>query len=117
MVTKSQAFIIKKICEIQKNSLEEVFTMTSLGEKNEKLMESLSVSRKEFDTQVINTWKNFEKLREEPEKLSELSYYDLVVFLFILTNLRGEYGKRYPKSINSLGKTVLSLIDSNQFLN
>lgn len=116
MITKAQEFIIKRVCKIQVSSLEEVFLNPNLGDK-EKLMDILGITRKEFDKSLIGTWKNFEELHEEPEKLDRLSYYDLVVFLFILTNLRGEYGKKFPKTIHSLGKKVLSLMETNKYLN
>lgn len=117
MVTKAQALIIKRVCEIQFSSLEDIFVTTSLGKENEQLMEALDISRNDFDKTILDTWKGFQELHDKPEKLFELGYYELVVFLFILTNLRDKYGKKYPNAINTLGKKVLALLEPSKFLN
>lgn len=117
MVTNAQALIIREVCKIQNQSLEEVFMGVSIGAEREEILENFGLTRSDFDKAILKSKKHFERVHEEPDKLDELDYNNLIVFLFILSKVRETYQDEFPNAIKNLGLRVIKLMDIKEYQN
>lgn len=117
MITKPQAKLIKKVCDIQFESLEQIIAAPELDEETSELMGIFNVSRKEFDESIVTIYNRFIRLKENPENLGELDYETLLVFIFILKHVSEEYRDRYPNAIENLTNKVFLLLNVKENLN
>ena len=112
MFTDAQKFIIRQVCSIQFKSLEDILIKTDLGingegEKYSDIFAEYEISRKEFDEQLIKTYKKFQEIENEPDKLFELDELDFLVFKHILYAWEGDWIDKYPKAIKNLWNRIL----------
>lgn len=111
MISKVQEFLIKEICRLQAQSLEEVFCMVELGEEKENLLIQHGATRADFDRAILDTRAQFKELEKNPENLEVLNGDSLMIFLFILSHIRERYKREYPNALNNLGKKVTQLLE------
>lgn len=107
MFTDAQKIIIKEICSIQFSSLEDIVQMIDLGENSdgdqyEEILAEAGCSRKDFDDQLKITYKQFQLIEDEPDRLFDLDELDLIVFKYILHNYESKWIEKYPKAVENL---------------
>ena len=107
MLTPPQVTIIKEVCSIQFKSLEDILIRIDLGKNDEdepyeEVLESMGCNRKDFDEELIITYKNFKAVHEDPEKVYELSELDMIIFKHILHKWEHKWIKDFPKALANL---------------
>ena len=117
MVTEAQATIIRRVCNIQFKSLEQLITDVNLDEDSEETMKMFQISRHEMDKAFITIYKRFEEVKVSPEKVEELDYEYLLIFLLILGHIKGEFMEIYPNAFKNLLDKIISLITIKEYLN
>ena len=106
MITKTQAFLIREICELQCNSLDEILISIDIGNDREEILINHGLTRKDFDKAIINSRVEFQKVIDNPENIFSLSYEGLLVSLFILMYLKDKYLDRYPNAIENMRNII-----------
>lgn len=114
--TKNQNLIIRKMCQIQLESLQRIADKNDYsGEDIDMLLIRENVTEAEFLSAINEQMEKFNKLKCDPENLTVLSETDLSNFRHLLTNIEDRYKERYPKSISNLWNRLF-LIEQTQNL-
>lgn len=115
MLTNAQLEIIKTVCSHQFKSLESILLEPDLEEDYTLILEAHGCTRKDFDTALINTRKEFQIVWDNPEKLFGLDNLDIEIFKFILMSIQNKFINRYPKALNNLLNKIL-VYEMTQFI-
>ena len=110
VLSKPQAFLIKKICDLQCNSLDEIIINPNLGEDRELILANHGLTRKDFDEATFKSRREFQKVVDNPEYLYKLSYEGLLVSLFILIHIKDEYSFKWPNAIENMRIKLSNLL-------
>lgn len=122
MLTDAQRIIVRKICSIQFESLNDILLQTDLGEddtgeKYEDILREFGCSRKDFDEELIDTIVKFKEIHKDPERVYTLEELDLIVFKHILYNFRHKWEDQYPKALNNLWNKLFIWTMANELHN
>lgn len=122
MLTEAQNVIIKEVCSIQFESLEDILINADLGEdeegeKYEDIFIELGIERKDFDEKLIETIKNFQMVYDDPQKVYQLEELDLMVFRHVLHNFQHKWGNRFPKALSNLWNKLFIWNIANELCN
>lgn len=117
MLTEAQVIIIRTVCSYQFKSLESLLLQPDLEEDYNLILESHGCTRKDFDTELINTRKVFQVVWETPELLFDLGGLNIDVFKFILNHIQGDFINIYPKALNNILNRLLIHQAVNNFEN
>lgn len=107
-LSEPQKRLIREICQIQYNTLTEILLSSELGtnswgEKWEDVLESMDLSREEFDDGITETVKTYQNINNDPNTLfSSLNEFDFKVFEYILELLDDQLLVLYPKAYENL---------------
>ena len=113
MITPTQEFLIKEICDIQTSSLESVFMEPNMIPEHEEILINYGATRKDYDAVILKSRTNFITLKDNPHALETLNSMELLIVLFILTHIQEEYGDKYPKAIKNLAERVNKIRELN----
>jgi len=107
MLTEAQKVIIREICLIQFEALENVLGKVDLGQhpigqSYEELFIDLGITRKEFDEELKLAHKAFKKVNENPEEIYRLQDLDLLTLRYILNKFNHKWETRFPKALHNL---------------
>ena len=117
MLSPIQKFLIKQICVIQNQSLQEVFLNPIIEDDGEELLAQFGATRGDFDKAILTTKSKFELVHENPDLFLSMDYDCLIISLFILNHIRDEYNHKYPNAIRNIYKKIITLININDNLN
>jgi len=109
MLTDAQKVIVKDVCSIQFQSLEDILIDPDIGEtedgdKYEDIWDDLGITRIDFDKALIYTIRNFKHVYKDPAQVYFLDDLDMLVFRHILHNFDQElkWTEKYPKAYSNL---------------
>ena len=122
MLTEAQNIIIKEVCSIQFESLEDILIQIDLGEdeegeRYEDIFIELGILRKDFDERLVETIENFKIVYKEPERIYQLEELDLMIFRHILHYFSRRWDGRYPKALSNLWNKLFIWNISNRLYN
>jgi len=108
ILTDAQKTIIKQICSIQFDSLEEVLKKKDLGIMSDgtsyqQFFDEMGIDRLDFDHELINTVESFRRVNHNPEVIFEVfEIIDFEIFDYIMDLYREEIILKYPKAFENL---------------
>ena len=122
MLTKAQKIIVREICSIQFESLNDILLQTDLGEDDsgeryEDILKEFGCSRKDFDKELIDTIAKFKEIYKDPEEVYTLEELDLIVFKHVLHNFRHKWEDQYPKALDNLWNKLFIWTMANELHN
>lgn len=95
--------IIKKICEIQIDSLLRLVNKTQIdGMIIRDFLERDNTSPEEFEIAVDKSVNRFTELYKDPSNISLLTKEDMSKFKHILANIEDHYIAEFPMAINNI---------------
>ena len=106
-----QQKIIKEVCSIQFQSLEDIFASPELKDEDkgidyDLILEQHGCTRKHFDEELKKTYKKFQEIEKDPTKVLYLAEWDIKVFRHILYHWRSQWEREYPKALANLWDTL-----------
>lgn len=122
MLTEAQKTIIQEVCLIQFESLEDILIKVDLGysgdgEHYDDIFTELGIDRSDFDETLVETFRNFESIHGDPEKVFELEEMDLIIFRYILHHFGRKWENKYPKALSNLWNKLFIWNMSNELHN
>ena len=107
MITEAQKTIIKEVCSLQFEALEEIIMKPELGEDDdgisyEEILNQYGCTRKDFDFELKATYCKFGEVQDNPELVFTLDELDMLIFRHILHNFAAKWEDRFPKALANL---------------
>ena len=121
-LTTIQRKIIKEICSIEFESLEDILQKPVLGALDddfsiEEILAMHGCTRRDFDEDLINTYHQFQILHDEPDNLINLGHFEMIIFIQILHLLENRWKDIYPNALINLWNKIFIWEASNEIQN
>lgn len=107
-----QAIIIRKICQVQINSLSRLINNNDHCEQDVVMyLIQNEVSHDEFIKELEYTLSRFSEVMQNPDDISILDNDDLSTFRHLLAHLSERYKEKFPNAITNLWDRLFLLED------
>ena len=120
--TEAQQIIIRELCSLEFESLEDIIQKPILGALDddfsvEEILAMHGCTRKDFDENLIDTYHQFQVLHDDPEGLFKLGRYEILIFIQILHLLEDRWKDTYPNALINLWNKIFIWESANEIRN